>query len=418
LDPCPTVSGVVGITGYRGESAFFVLLVLASVAAGCAHGTPAAGGDSCGAASVQAAFGQRSYGPGQIAILHLRGRATSINVRFYRAGAGHVGPLQGLPVSASRTLRQPAQQIALTLGDWPSGLYYARVRTRATANWYAPFVMRPSRLGAHRVLVVMPTNTWQAYNFEDGDSWYENSSVHTIDLERPYIDCGVPPHYRGYDRGFLRWLTLHRHEPDFVADDDIDRIARADELARAYDLIVFPGHEEYVTPHEYDVIQRYRDLGGNLAFLSANDFFYKVIKHANDMDGRWRWRDLGRPEAELVGAQYVDWNHDRYPNQPFLITGVGNAPWLFRGTGFRDGDRFGKYGIEVDARTDASPPTTRVLARIPNIFGAGKTAEMTFYTTKDGAKVFSAGVMNFGGSALWPGVRTMIENLWVELARR
>ena len=40
------------------------------------------------------------------------------------------------------------------------------------------------------------------------------------------------------------------------------------------------------------------------------------------MDGRWRWRDLGRPEAALVGAQYVDWNHNEYPNRPFIATGV------------------------------------------------------------------------------------------------
>ena len=42
---------------------------------------------------------------------------------------------------------------------------------------------------------------------------------------------------------------------------------------------------------------------------------------------------------------------------------------------------------------------------------------MTYYTTPNGAKVFSAGVMNFGGSALWPVVSTMMENLWAELSR-
>jgi hypothetical protein len=105
--------------------------------------------------------------------------------------------------------------------------------------------------------------------------------VTTIDLTRPYIDGGVPPHYRGYDRGFQRWLALHKAQPDFVSDDDLDGIASAGELARAHDLIVLPGHEEYVTAHKYDLIQRYRDLGGNLAFLSANNFFYKVVKQGD-----------------------------------------------------------------------------------------------------------------------------------------
>jgi hypothetical protein len=40
---------------------------------------------------------------------------------------------------------------------------------------------------------------------------------------------------------------------------------------------------------------------------------------------------------------------------------------------------------------------------------------MTWYTTPRGAEVFSAGVMNFGGSARSPIVRAMLENLWVKL---
>ena len=42
---------------------------------------------------------------------------------------------------------------------------------------------------------------------------------------------------------------------------------------------MFPGHHEYVTTREYDVIERYRDLGGNLMFLSANNFFWRVVRH-------------------------------------------------------------------------------------------------------------------------------------------
>ena len=72
---------------------------------------------------------------------------------------------------------------------------------------------------------------------------------------------------------------------------------------------------------------------------------------------------------------------------------------------------FGVYGIEVDATVPSSPRGTQVLAVISNIFGAGETAEMTYYSTPAGAKVFSAGVMNFGGSSLWPQVRTMVRNL-------
>lgn len=409
--------------------AVHILVALAfslALASATPHPAASCSDDDCGNASsglptrppndaVQAAFTKRSYAPGASATLRLRGSARNLTVRIYRAGSGGDGPLQGAAVSASRTILRPAGSTPIVIGDWPSGFYYARVDTAGRGTWYAPFVLRPARLGTQRVAIVLPTNTWQAYNYEDGGSWYLNSSLHSIDLTRPYLDAGVPPHYHGYDRGFIRWLVLHHATADFFSDDDLDAVANTNGLSR-YDLVVFSGHEEYVTQHEFDVVQRYRDAGGNLAFLSANDFFYAVSKHGDRMDGRTRWRDLGRPEASLVGGQYVDWNHDRYPNRPYRVTNTAAAPWLFRGTGLHDGSTFGVYGIEIDAVAPSSPPGTKVLARIPDEFGPGKSAEMTYYTTPAGAKVFSAGVMNFGGSALWPQVRTMVANVWTYLS--
>ena len=55
---------------------------------------------------------------------------------------------------------------------------------------YAPFVLAPTRLGEHRIAVVMPPQTWQAYNFQDvdgngyGDTWYAgppNGAVNLLD---------------------------------------------------------------------------------------------------------------------------------------------------------------------------------------------------------------------------------------------
>jgi hypothetical protein len=381
---------------------------------------PAAGDDDEGNASaglpmtppndgIEAGFTARSYMPGQAATLRLEGHATAVRIAVFRAGSGGDGAMQGRQMTPERTVRvSPSIQVAL--GDWPSGLYYERVVTPGRGTWVAPFVLRPSHVGRTRVAVVLPTNTWQAYNDQNSGSWYFNSSVTHVDLARPFLDAGVPPHYHGYDRGFMRWLVLHHVKTDFLSDEDLERLS-GDELARSYDLIIFPGHNEYVTTREYDNTVRYRNLGGNLAFLSSNDFFYKVETNGNTMTGRWRWRDLGRPEASLVGEQYVDWNHDRYPNKAYRITSANRAPWLFRDTGLREGSSFGVYGIEIDARAPSSPAGTEVLATIPNIFGVGKTAEMTYYSTPAGAKVFSAGVMNFGGSALWPQVRTTIDNL-------
>ena len=50
--------------------------------------------------------------------------------------------------------------------------------------------------------------------------------------------------------------------------------------------------------------RRFRDRGGNLLFLSANNFFWKVASGAPACERTGLWRDLRRPEAGLLGAQY------------------------------------------------------------------------------------------------------------------
>jgi hypothetical protein len=60
-----------------------------------------------------------------------------------------------------------------------------------------------------------------------------------------------------------------------------------------------------------------------------------------------------------------------------------------------------------------------VLARIPDLFGPGRTAEMTYYETPAGARVFSAGALNFGGTVmLWSNVATILDNVWARMLTR
>src|SRR5262249_24503072 len=100
----------------------------------------------------------------------------------------------------------------------------------------------------------------------------------------------------------------------------------------------------------------------------------------------------------------------------YTVTGASHEPWAFEGTGLSDGDSFGRYGIEIDAHTPSSPPETQVLARIPNLLGGGRSAEMTYYETPAGAEGFAAGVINFGASLGDPTVERLLENVWARLS--
>lgn len=269
----------------------------------------------------------------------------------------------------------------------------------------------------------MPTNTWQSYNFYDadgdgfGDSWYVSWAIDSTDVARPHLHRGVPYRYRSYDLGFQHWLSRTGKQADVYADEDLEAFPTGDALFAAYDLVVFPGHEEYVTSHAYDVVQRYRDLGGNLLFLSANNFFRQVVRRGTTLRLIDLWRLLGRPEAGLIGVQYRA--SDRGTHQsPFVVTDEGAASWALAGTGLQTGQTFGRYGIEIDATTPDTPPGTVVLAQIPDALGPGLTAQMTYYETSAGARVFAAGALNFGGQILlWPETAQILENVWQALSR-
>ena len=380
--------------------------------------------------SVEAAFPHESYAPGATATIVLFNRAPRVTVRVFHAGPEHIrtfgySELQGVPVTASESIGSvhEGSTVAIRIGDWPSGLYFARLAAADGRVGFAPFVVRPAQLGEHRVAVVLPTLTWQAYNLRDdngdgkGDSWYAHWNVHTVRLGRPFLNRGVPYNFRRYDLPFLHWLARSGHPVDILSDADLASAESAQSLASAYDLIVFPGHHEYVTSREYALVDGYRDLGGNLAFLSANNFFWQVVRHGNVIEKTEQWRDLGRPEASLIGVQYR--GNDRGGHHgAWIARDAGAASWFFAGTGLQEGSSFGSGGIEIDKTGPDSPAGVDVLAEIPDIFGPGFTAQMTYYETAAGAKVFAAGAFRFASAVLGdPVVHRLMENLWRQLAR-
>jgi hypothetical protein len=352
-------------------------------------------------------------------VFHYGGTSRPVDRDLHTNGIAVTPPVS---VDWRASARAPARLRVLRAGPWQSGLYFVRAAAGDGRVGYAPFILRPARLGQERVAVVLATNTWQAYNFHDadgdgwGDSWYVSSSIPSVRVARPYLDFGVPFRFRDWDLAFIVWLNRTGKRVDFLADEDVEAAGTGDALRKAYDLVVFPGHEEYVTDRHYAICRRYRDLGGNLLFLSANNFFWRVRRSGAEIVKEKLWRDLGRPESGLVGVQYCGSDNGQRQG-PFTVVGADRAPWAFEGTGLANGSRFGRYGIEIDARTAASPPGTVVLAHIPNLM-AGRTAEMTYYETPAGARVFAAGALNFAASLDDPQVRRLLENVWARLAER
>lgn len=384
---------------------------------------------------VDAAFDRTSYKPGEQALLRVSTDALSFTLQLFRSGpeSAHTDSdsvMNGVPVGIPQTVdwqasRDAPGEVRVAIPSVGSGLYFAQLTAADGRVGYAPFVVTPASLGERRVAVVLPTRTWQAYNFYDangdgwGDTWYAGGPAPAVRLNRPFLHRGVPPFFRRYDLPFLHWLTARGREVDVLTDDELETVS-ADALSAAYDLIVFPGHHEYVTDAEFAAVTGYRDRGGNLIFLSANNFFWRVDRDGDTMRRTRQWRDLGKPEAALIGVQYRA-NDDGTRQAPFIVRDTSPAPWLWEGTGLTVGSLIGAdiggFGTEIDGTSAASPPGTIVLAEVPDLFGPGKTAQMTYYETPYGSKVFAAGTLDFGGSVNHDPQDRLLQNLWARLSQ-
>ena len=199
------------------------------------------------------------------------------------------------------------------------------------------------------------TNTWQAYNFHDadgdgwGDSWYVSAGTRSVDVTRPFLDFGVPFRFRDWDLAFIAWLNRTGKKVDFLSDDDLEAARdAATACARPTTCVVFPGHEEYVTQRALDVVERYRALGGNLLFLSANNFFCRVRPARGGAScSEQLWRELGPPG---VVARRRAVRRLRLRAAPGAVRGHGRRAraWVFDGDRARE--RLGVRALRDRAR--------------------------------------------------------------------
>ena len=52
-----------------------------------------------------------------------------------------------------------------------------------------------------------------------------SAAAHSVDLERPFLDFGVPFRFRDWDLDFIAWLNRTGKHVDFLTDDDLEALA-------------------------------------------------------------------------------------------------------------------------------------------------------------------------------------------------
>jgi hypothetical protein len=145
-----------------------------------AHGTVPARQPVVRIQGIDAGFYQPSYAPGQDATVKVSTDAKTLSFQVFAYGGGRFPSVHDLRTDGQAMTPAarvdwtahrdaPASITVVRPGDWPSGLYFLRIKSTDGRVGYAPFIVRPRTLGAHRVAVVLATQTWQAYNFADAN---------------------------------------------------------------------------------------------------------------------------------------------------------------------------------------------------------------------------------------------------------
>jgi hypothetical protein len=343
------------------------------------------------------------------------------------------GIVQPPPLTAHRTVSCHHWWLSWRLrvpSYWNPGAYVAVLTTADGYRSHVPFTVRDERPAD--LLLVLPDVTWQAYNLypEDGrtgaslhHAWDEEGrllgeadAATTVSFDRPYAGAGLPLHI-GHSYDVIRWAERHGYDLAYAEAGDLHS-GRVDPTR--YRALVFPGHDEYWSANMRRTVERARDLGVSLVFLSAGSVYWQaeLADSPSGVPGRLLtcrrrkgpgrpvlWREIDRPEQQLVGIQRAG----SVPEPcPLVVRNAGH--WLWEATGAYEGDRIeGLVAGEADRyfpRTALPAHDERVLlAHSPytDAKGARRHQETSLYRAPSGALVFASGTSAWSPALDRPG---------------
>ena len=326
--------------------------------------------------AVEAYCGQLSVAPGSQLALHVSCRADRYSIDIHRWGATRelvwtADDLPGndhpVPPDADANGCGWPVAVSVPIGlRWRSGLYLVTLIANGEppdlALGYAAFVVRGSPRSA-RTLLVLATNTYNAYNSWGGKSLYtggfrvsfarpfgrgmlmrptterdDRKARPVYRREQPDADGMIYQEYRfangypgfmgsagwfTYERRFVEWAEGQGLEFDYAVSSDLEHDPG---LVADYDLVLGVGHDEYWSARQRAAIEGHVRGGRNYVSLSGNTMFWQVrleddgramVCHkysAHEVDpvvgtdqqatmtGMWADPLVNRPETALLGA--------------------------------------------------------------------------------------------------------------------
>jgi hypothetical protein len=262
-----------------------------------------------------------------------------------------------------------------------------------------------------RPLLVLSTNTWNAYNDFGGSNTYTGATQASFarPLNRGFarkpagpgsrVAVLVPPdptmrahvHYLiehqfsqwagsagwpNYELPFVQWAEAAGYAFDYAANADLESVPGLLDGRRLYLSV---GHDEYWSWGMRDAVESFVRAGGNACFFSGNTSFWQVRL---EDDGRtmiaykqqfeddpvygtaderlttsiWSDRVVDRPENAMTGVTFVHGGYHRIGRA--VGSGAGGYTvyrpdhWVFDGTGVAYGDLVGAAAVTVGYECD------------------------------------------------------------------
>jgi len=347
-----------------------------------------------------------SVGQGEPVELIVSTDAPSFDVEVVREGA-EPEPVWSAEGIAGRSFDAPEDASSNGCG-WPVALeipavgwgsgYHAVTVTAGDERADAFVVVRPDPSEPARILLVLSTTTWHAYNDWGGPSLYTGGTRVSFDrplakgflvkpepigrMMQPEPDreamgfrrwarplglsewCGGTGWFT-YERTFTRWAEANGYRLDVAVSQDLELHP---EILDAPRLVLSVGHDEYWSWGMRDALDAFVERRGNAAILSGNTSFWQVrfdpshrgmtgYKYRADEDpvvgtaderfltGCWSDRRIGRPETSTIGLTFTRGGYSKYGLGAAESSGAYTVHrpehWAFEGTGLEAGREFG-----------------------------------------------------------------------------
>ncbi len=262
-----------------------------------------------------------SHAPGDRLALHAMSNARRIGVQIARDGLTPETVWQGeigggfakTPADCSERGCDWPERLGLTIPEgWRSGVYTITLTVPGHRS-QSLFVLRAARPQA-RILMILATGTWAAYNDWGGSNHYQGLSgprgddfAAHVSLHRPWAtgfvgwpaDAPRIPHasplltkpryphmdyarangiskkyassgWAAYERPFALWCEDQGIALDYATQHDLQRDPA---LLNGYSRALIVGHDEYWTWEMRDHLDGWIDQGGELARFGGNFFW-------------------------------------------------------------------------------------------------------------------------------------------------